>query len=125
MKFPQFHLRTRVVSTIYCELNSLNMPGSYLLAFLSKVLGVHLVSSPLSPPYRLPVGSATSQHPKIFAWNASNDNPVGVPYILQEYIDNVVEPWQVWGKASDSTRSGILDELAQWHTVSSNHFHAP
>jgi hypothetical protein len=47
----------------------------------------------------------------------SNDNPVGVPYILQEYIDNVVEPWRVWGKASDSTRSGILDELAQWHTA--------
>ena len=55
--------------------------------------------------------------PKIFAWNASNDNPVGVPDILQEYIDNVVEPWQVWGKISDSTRSSILDELAQWHTA--------
>jgi hypothetical protein len=55
--------------------------------------------------------------PKIFAWNASNDNPVGVPYILQEYIDNVVEPWQVWDKVSDSTRSRILDELAQWHTA--------
>lgn len=25
--------------------------------------------------------------PRIFAWNASNDNPVGVPYVLQEYID--------------------------------------
>ena len=55
--------------------------------------------------------------PEIFAWNASNDNPLGVPYILQEYIDNVVEPWQVWNKASDSTRSGILDELARWHTA--------
>ena len=55
--------------------------------------------------------------PKIFAWNASNDNPVGVPYVLQEYIDNVVEPWEVWGKVSDRSRSGILDELAQWHTA--------
>ena len=26
----------------------------------------------------------------------------------------MVELWQVWG---DSTRSGILDELAQWHTA--------
>jgi hypothetical protein len=55
--------------------------------------------------------------PKIHAWNASNDNPVGVPYVLQEYIENAVEPWQVWGKASDSTRSGILEELAHWHAA--------
>jgi len=55
--------------------------------------------------------------PRIFAWNASNDNPVGVPYVLQEYIDNVVEPWQVWDKSSDSARFRILDELAQWHAA--------
>jgi hypothetical protein len=55
--------------------------------------------------------------PRIFAWNSSHDNPVGVPYILQEYIDNVVEPWQVWDKASDNTRFRILDELAQWHAA--------
>ena len=54
--------------------------------------------------------------PKILAWNASYDNPVGVPYVLQEHIDNVAEPSQVWGKASDSTHSSPL---------SSNHFHAP
>ena len=40
-----------------------------------------------------------------------------MPYILQEYIDNVVGPWQVWNKVSDGTRSRILDELAQWHTA--------
>jgi hypothetical protein len=55
--------------------------------------------------------------PRIFAWNSSNDNPVGVPYVLQEYIDNVVEPWQVWDKSSESTRFRILDELAQWHAA--------
>jgi hypothetical protein len=30
---------------------------------------------------------------------------VGAPYILQEYMDDVVEPWQVWGAASESIRS--------------------
>jgi hypothetical protein len=55
--------------------------------------------------------------PRIFAWNASNDNPVGAPYILQEYMDDVVEPWQVWGDSSESIRCRIIDELAQWHTA--------
>ena len=59
-----FRLRIRVASTLYCELNSLNTAGSYLFAFFSKVLGVYLESSPLSPPCRLPVGSVTFQHPK-------------------------------------------------------------
>ena len=55
--------------------------------------------------------------PAIFAWNASSDNPVGAPYILQEYIDDVVEPWQVGGDPSESTQRRIIDELAQWHSA--------
>jgi hypothetical protein len=55
--------------------------------------------------------------PRVFAWNASHDNPVGVPYILQEYMDDVVEPWQVLRNSSDSMGRRILDELAQWHAV--------
>ena len=55
--------------------------------------------------------------PRIFAWNASNDNPVGAPYIFQEYMEGVVEPWQVWGSASDNMRSCILNELARWHAA--------
>ena len=31
----------------------------------------------------------------VSSWNANSDNPVGAQYILQEYIDDVVEPWQV------------------------------
>ena len=55
--------------------------------------------------------------PSVFAWHANDDNPVGAPYILQEYIDDVVGPWQVWGKVSDSTCSRILNDLARWHAA--------
>ncbi|KXN81379.1 hypothetical protein AN958_05118 [Leucoagaricus sp. SymC.cos] len=34
--------------------------------------------------------------PKVFAWNAGHDHAVGVPFIIQEYVDNVIEPWQIW-----------------------------
>jgi hypothetical protein len=57
--------------------------------------------------------------PMIFAWNASKDNPVCVPYILQEYLDNVVEPW----RARQTTR--VLASSMSRHTgmlLSSNHF---
>ncbi|KAE9386819.1 hypothetical protein BT96DRAFT_891363 [Gymnopus androsaceus JB14] len=55
--------------------------------------------------------------PRVFAWNANDDNPVGVRYIIQEYFDDVVEPWQGWGTSSEDRKSHILDELAKWHVA--------
>lgn len=54
--------------------------------------------------------------PLVYAWNASDDNPVGAPYILQEYIEGVVEPWRLFGSnGNDEQRAHVIDELAQWH----------
>lgn len=55
--------------------------------------------------------------PRVFAWNSTRDNPVGTPYIIQEYVGDVVEVDRVWGKATDGGRSRILDELARWHAA--------
>jgi hypothetical protein len=52
--------------------------------------------------------------PDIFAWHPSNDNPVGAPYILLEWVDGI-EPWQRWYTLSPEDRSSLLDELAQHH----------
>ena len=57
--------------------------------------------------------------PTIFAWNASlgSDNAVGAPFVIQEYVDNVVEPWQAWVSASEEMCSQILEELARYHAA--------
>ncbi|PSR77143.1 hypothetical protein PHLCEN_2v8051 [Hermanssonia centrifuga] len=33
---------------------------------------------------------------RIIAWNPNKDSPVGATCILQEHVDNVIEPWQMW-----------------------------
>lgn len=56
--------------------------------------------------------------PHVYAWNDSCDNPVGAPYILQEYIEDVVEPWRIFvdcTEANDDQQSLVIDELARWH----------
>ncbi|KXN81499.1 hypothetical protein AN958_04523 [Leucoagaricus sp. SymC.cos] len=55
--------------------------------------------------------------PKVFVWNADCDHAVGVSFIIQEYVDNVIEPWQIWGSAMDDERSRILDGLAEYHAT--------
>jgi hypothetical protein len=55
--------------------------------------------------------------PKVFAWNAGCDHAVGAPFIIQEYVDNAIEPWQIWVSATDDERSRILDQLAQCHAA--------
>ena len=52
--------------------------------------------------------------PEIFAWHPSNDNPVGAPYILLEFVDGT-EPWRVWWRIPFEAQSRILDELASYH----------
>jgi hypothetical protein len=52
--------------------------------------------------------------PEIFAWHPSNDNPVGAPYILLEFVDGT-EPWQVWWTIPFKAQSRMLDELASYH----------
>jgi len=32
--------------------------------------------------------------PEVFAWNATHDHIIGVLFIIQEYIDNVIEAWR-------------------------------
>ncbi|KIP01380.1 hypothetical protein PHLGIDRAFT_131283 [Phlebiopsis gigantea 11061_1 CR5-6] len=55
--------------------------------------------------------------PEVYAWNASDTNPVGAPYILQEYVSHVVEPWEVFRKCSDAQRTIIFEELARYHAA--------
>ena len=89
-----------MVSTFYCGLNysptwpkaACSIPFKCSRSVSHRVLCRHR--------------SATSQHRR---------SPPGIPYSSRHAIRSsgvhVVELWQVWG---DSTRSGILDELAQW-----------
>ena len=53
--------------------------------------------------------------PEIYAWNGAASNPVGAPYIIQEYVSDVVEPWEVFHKGSEAQRTLIISELARCH----------
>lgn len=55
--------------------------------------------------------------PQVYAWNASSENPVGAPYIIQEWIEDVVEPWKVFERSTHEQRAVILDDLARWHAA--------
>lgn len=48
--------------------------------------------------------------PQVYAWNASSDNPVGAPYIIQEWVEDVVEPWEVFKRSTHKQRAIILDD---------------
>ena len=52
--------------------------------------------------------------PRVFAWNSSDDNPVGAPYILMSKIKEV-EPWEIWRKLDEERRLKLLDTLARHH----------
>lgn len=54
--------------------------------------------------------------PEIYAWNSREDNPVGAPYIIQEFVDNVVHSWVAFKVSStESQYSTALDDFARWH----------
>lgn len=38
--------------------------------------------------------------PQIYAWNASLENSVGAPYIIQEWVEDVFEPWEVFKRST-------------------------
>ncbi|KAF8987506.1 hypothetical protein BDQ17DRAFT_1374981, partial [Cyathus striatus] len=52
--------------------------------------------------------------PEVYAWNPDNNNPVGAPYMLLEWVEGI-EPWQQWHDLSSSDRIALLDELAVHH----------
>jgi hypothetical protein len=52
--------------------------------------------------------------PRVLAWNSSESNPVGTPYILMEKVDGT-PPFAVWQKESEDRRLKILDNLAKLH----------
>ncbi|KAH9946758.1 hypothetical protein B0H21DRAFT_742313 [Amylocystis lapponica] len=48
--------------------------------------------------------------PRVLAWNSSESNPVGAPYILMEKVEGIV-PWEV----HPTLRLTMLAELAKYH----------
>ncbi|PPQ69885.1 hypothetical protein CVT25_005590 [Psilocybe cyanescens] len=54
--------------------------------------------------------------PEVYAWHPTNDNAVGAPYMLIEWVEGI-EPWTQWYNLSGDDRSVLLDELALYHTV--------
>ena len=55
--------------------------------------------------------------PEVFAWNATHDHIIGVPFIVQEYVDNVIEPWRGWASITEDQRSCLFNELAKYHSA--------
>jgi len=55
--------------------------------------------------------------PEVFAWNATHDHIIGVPFIIQEYVDNVIEPWRGWVSITEDQRSCLFNELAKYHSA--------
>ena len=55
--------------------------------------------------------------PEVFAWNNTHDHIIGVPFIIQEYVDNVIEAWQGWESVTEDQRSCLFNELARYHSA--------
>lgn len=55
--------------------------------------------------------------PEVYAWNDTVDSAVGAPYMLQEFVEDVVEPWQVFRLSDKGQQAQILDDLARSHAV--------
>ena len=55
--------------------------------------------------------------PEVFAWNATHDHIIGMPFIIQEYVDNVIEAWRGWESITEDQRSFLFDELARYHSA--------
>ena len=55
--------------------------------------------------------------PEVFAWNATHDHIIGVPFIIQEYVDNVIEAWRGWESVTNDQRSCLFDDLARYHSA--------
>jgi len=55
--------------------------------------------------------------PEVFAWNATHDHIIGVPFIIQEYMDNVIEAWRGWESITENQHSFLFDELARYHSA--------
>jgi len=55
--------------------------------------------------------------PEVFAWNATHDHIIGVPFIIQEYVDNVIEAWRGWESITEDQRSCLYDDLARYHSA--------
>ncbi|KAF8964672.1 hypothetical protein BDZ97DRAFT_1660020 [Flammula alnicola] len=52
--------------------------------------------------------------PEVYAWNPDDDNAVGAPYMLLEWVEGI-EPWNQWYDLSPTDRTEFLDELAAYH----------
>jgi hypothetical protein len=52
--------------------------------------------------------------PRVLAWNSSETNPVGAPYILMENTSGT-PPWVIWKREPEDRRLKILDNLAMLH----------
>lgn len=57
-----------------------------------------------------------SQPQRVFAWNSSELNPVGAPYILMENVEGIL-PSLIWSRASESQKLQILDHIAEVHAA--------
>ena len=55
--------------------------------------------------------------PEVIAWNATHDHIIGVPFIIQEYVDNVIEAWRGWESVTEDRRSCLFDDLARYHSA--------
>ena len=55
--------------------------------------------------------------PEVFAWNATHDHIIGVPFIIQEYVDNVAKAWRGWESLTEDQRSCLFNELAKYHSA--------
>jgi len=55
--------------------------------------------------------------PEVFAWNATHDHIIGVPFIIQEYVGNVAKAWQGWESITEDQRSCLFNELAKYHSA--------
>lgn len=52
--------------------------------------------------------------PEVYAWQSDENNLVGAPYMLLEWVEGV-EPWEQWYNLSAKDRTAFLDELALQH----------